>query len=224
IVSLLILPMLAHVFFGFKIKNQRYKLLGNGLLLILGVGALIYGYTWAGIMLLLFGIISFAKLYVEKEAIEIPKRIRPIYNQLEIILAIGGVVWLLATYWLPLGASRSLFFNVLFVAILVSLILGAFTLLEYNYKRVLTWCLDHKAIFLTIPAVLILFGATVWLGFNTTFGLIPKTTNLVGWDIQSSKPWSSLTHTFPGMQKEFMPSLNEGSFLLMPTAMPHSGI
>src|SRR5690606_1083849 len=95
IVSLLILPMLAHVFFGFKIKNQRYKLLGNGLLLILGVGALIYGYTWAGIMLLLFGIISFAKLYVEKEAIEIPKRIRPIYNQLEIILAIGGVVWLL---------------------------------------------------------------------------------------------------------------------------------
>ena len=70
IVSLFILPMLAHVFFGFKIKNQRYKLLGNGLLLILGVGALIYGYTWAGIILLLFGIISFAKFYVEKESIE----------------------------------------------------------------------------------------------------------------------------------------------------------
>ncbi|WP_339880747.1 efflux RND transporter permease subunit, partial [uncultured Algoriphagus sp.] len=67
IVSLLILPMLAHVFFGFKIKNRRNKLLGNALLLILGVGALIYGYTWAGIMLLLFGIISFAKFYVEKK-------------------------------------------------------------------------------------------------------------------------------------------------------------
>lgn len=24
--------------------------------------------------------------------------------------------------------------------------------------------------------------------------------------------------------KEFMPSLNEGSFLLMPTSMPHSGV
>ncbi|MEP1085475.1 efflux RND transporter permease subunit [Algoriphagus sp.] len=224
IVSLLILPMLAHVFFGFQIKKNRFKLMGNGLVLILGFVALIYGYTWAGIMLVLFGLISFAKIYVEKESIDIPTRIRSIYNQLEIILAIVGVVWLLATYWLPLGASHSLISNVIFVAILVSLILGSFTLLEYNYKRVLTWCLDHKAIFLTIPAVLIFVGATVWLGFNTIFGFVPKSTNLLGWDIQSSKPWSSLVHTFPGMQKEFMPSLNEGSFLLMPTAMPHSGI
>ena len=224
IVSLLILPMLAHVFFGFKIKNQRYKLLGNGLLLILGIVALFYGYTWAGIMLLLFGIISFAKLYIEKKTVEIPKRIQPIYNQLEIILAILGVVWLLAIYWLPLGASHSLFSNVIFVAVLVILILGAFSLLEYNYKRVLTWCLDNKAVFLTIPALLILLGGTIWLGFNTTFGIIPKAANLIGWDIKSSKPWSSIAHTFPGMQKEFMPSLNEGSFLLMPTAMPHSGI
>jgi Cu(I)/Ag(I) efflux system membrane protein CusA/SilA len=30
--------------------------------------------------------------------------------------------------------------------------------------------------------------------------------------------------TFPGTGKEFMPSLNEGSFLLMPTSMPHSSI
>src|SRR5690606_29957465 len=32
-----------------------------------------------------------------------------------------------------------------------------------------------------------------------------------------------MAHTFPGVGKEFMPSLNEGSFLLMPTAMPHAG-
>jgi Cu(I)/Ag(I) efflux system membrane protein CusA/SilA len=36
--------------------------------------------------------------------------------------------------------------------------------------------------------------------------------------------WSELEHTFPAIGKEFMPSLNEGSFLLMPTSMPHSGI
>jgi len=30
--------------------------------------------------------------------------------------------------------------------------------------------------------------------------------------------------TFPGLGNEFMPALNEGSFLLMPTTMPHSGI
>ncbi|NJN42790.1 MAG: efflux RND transporter permease subunit [Flammeovirgaceae bacterium] len=33
-----------------------------------------------------------------------------------------------------------------------------------------------------------------------------------------------MRHTFPGVGKEFMPSLDEGSFLLMPSAMPHSGV
>ena len=33
-----------------------------------------------------------------------------------------------------------------------------------------------------------------------------------------------MAHTFPGIGKEFMPSLDEGSFLLMPTSMPHSGL
>src|SRR5690606_1805904 len=31
-------------------------------------------------------------------------------------------------------------------------------------------------------------------------------------------------HVFPGMGKEFMPSLDEGAFLLMPTTMPHAGV
>src|SRR5690554_4516226 len=33
-----------------------------------------------------------------------------------------------------------------------------------------------------------------------------------------------MTSAFPGLGEEFMPSLNEGSFLLMPTSMPHSGM
>jgi len=31
-------------------------------------------------------------------------------------------------------------------------------------------------------------------------------------------------HKYPGIGKEFMPALDEGSFLLMPTSMPHAGI
>jgi Cu(I)/Ag(I) efflux system membrane protein CusA/SilA len=33
-----------------------------------------------------------------------------------------------------------------------------------------------------------------------------------------------LAHAFPGLGKEFMPDLDEGSFLLMPTTMPHASI
>jgi Cu(I)/Ag(I) efflux system membrane protein CusA/SilA len=110
------------------------------------------------------------------------------------------------------------------VTLLVGFILGSFTLLEYYYKSILKWCLDNKITFLLIPTFLILLGANVWLGFNTIFGFIPKALDNLGWDVRTTTVWSGLTHTFPGVGKEFMPSLDEGSFLLMPTSMPHSGI
>jgi copper/silver efflux system protein len=46
----------------------------------------------------------------------------------------------------------------------------------------------------------------------------------IGWNIRTTSVWSGMAHTFPGIGKEFMPSLDEGSFLLMPTSMPHSGV
>ena len=36
--------------------------------------------------------------------------------------------------------------------------------------------------------------------------------------------WQTASNRFPGAGQEFMPTLNEGSFLLMPTTMPHTGI
>ena len=42
--------------------------------------------------------------------------------------------------------------------------------------------------------------------------------------IRSSKIWKALSGLFPGLGKEFMPSLEEGTFLYMPTLMPHASI
>ncbi len=42
--------------------------------------------------------------------------------------------------------------------------------------------------------------------------------------VKDTKTYTSLSENLPGIGKEFMPSLDEGSFLLMPTTMPHSGI
>jgi copper/silver efflux system protein len=42
--------------------------------------------------------------------------------------------------------------------------------------------------------------------------------------IRSTKIWEKLTGLFPGLGKEFMPSLEEGTFLYMPTLMPHASI
>ncbi|WP_370090004.1 efflux RND transporter permease subunit [Ekhidna sp.] len=223
IVSLLILPTLAYWFFGARIKNERVQKIVNIGLILIGIGGLIFGQIWGGIMLVFFGSIVFFKTwYQKKESSE--KWYSSLIDKAELILAVIGVVWLLGKYWLPLGASSSVFTNVLFVSLLVGVILGAFTLLQYYYKPILKWCLDNKIKFMLLPTLLILLAANIWLGFNSVFGFLAKGFDTIGVEIQPTKVWSTLAHTFPGVGEEFMPSLDEGSFLLMPTSMPHSGI
>lgn len=223
-VSLLILPTLAHWFFGFNIKNKLIKKYGNYVLLLVGIAALFYGQAWAGITLLLFGATGILKNQMANKIESFPQFARFLLKYAELIIVLVGVLWLLAKYWLPLGASQPLAFNFIFVAILVGGILGAFRLVEHQYKRLLTWCLNNKVKFLLIPVILILLGANILLGFSTVFGFVSKGFDKVGWDISETKTWNGMADTFPGIGKEFMPSLNEGSFLLMPTSMPHSGV
>ncbi len=244
IVSLFIMPTLAHLFFGAKIKNGKIKKWLNIALIPIGIAALFAGQTWGGLILLAFGLVGVVKEFrgkrfvIGKEKSETGKSTTSFGSLVqqrmqsfaswaleyaEIIIVVIGVVWLLAKYWLPLGPSKSLVMNVLFVALLVVIILGFFIILEYFYKPILRWCLDNKVTFLLIPSFLILFGAVTWMGFNNIFGFVAKGFDGVGWNVRTTKVWSGLNHTFPAIGKEFMPSLNEGSFLLMPTSMPHSG-
>jgi len=238
-VSLIIMPTLAYWFFGVKIKNEKIKKWLNVALIPIGIGVLFAGHTWAGLILLAFGIVGVVKEYgVERFGIikaekggksdsTVQQRMQSFVLWLlayaEVIIVVIGVIWLLAKYWLPLGPAKSLVINVLFVALLVIIILGFFIILEYFYKSILRWCLNHKVAFLLIPSFLILFGAITWMGFNNMFGFVAKGFDTVGWNVRTTKLWSGLSHSFPAIGKEFMPSLNEGSFLLMPTSMPHSG-
>jgi len=216
IVALLILPTLAHWVFGLKIKKDLKGKLFNGLLILGGLIATIWASVWGGITLIAFGLAWFIQHYSPKK--------NWLTENLAVIIAVGSVTWLLANYWMPLGAGKSLLLNFIFVALLLVLILGGFALLEKFYRHILNWCLAHKKTFLVIPSMIILLGGTIWLGFDTTFGIIAKGFDQVSWNIRSTKVWSTFSHTFPGIGKEFMPSLDEGSFLLMPTSMPHAGI
>ncbi len=92
------------------------------------------------------------------------------------------------------------------------------------YQRILSWALRFKFLFLSVPALLILWGVIIWLGFGNTFGFVARGLDKVGINITSTSTWKSMYHKYPGIGKEFMPALDEGSFLLMPTSMPHAGI
>ena len=182
IVALIILPTIANWFFGIKInKNARGKAF-NALLITLGLASCIWVSLWGGLTLIAFGAAWFVQEYSTKK--------NWITNNLAVVISTLSITWLLANYWMPLGAGKSVVSNFIFVALIIGSILGSFALLEYFYESILRFCLRFKWLFLILPATVIYFGYTIW---------------------QSTG-------------KEFMPSLNEGSFLLMPTSMPHAGM
>lgn len=216
IITIVILPTLAHWFFGIRLKNNLMAKGLNVLLIVLGLYIAIFHSLFSGLILMAFGAAWFVRKYSPRQ--------NWVTTNLSLIIAVVAVSWLLAEYWLPLGPAQSLLLNFIFVGLLVGLILGFFSLLEYFYQPILQWCLRNKTVFLLIPTFLILLGATIWIGFSGIFGFVAKGFDTVGWNIRTTKVWSGLSHTFPGIGEEFMPSLNEGSFLLMPTSMPHSGM
>jgi len=138
-------------------------------------------------------------------------------QNLPITLVIVLVGILLTNYWEPLGPERGFVRNFIFAAVIIGGLLGFFRIFQHFYVPILRWCLTYKKTFLALPLTLILFGAMAWLG-------VPK---LVGWlpnSVKSSAPVQYMVTKFPGLGKEFMPPLDEGSFLWMPTTMTHASI
>jgi copper/silver efflux system protein len=52
----------------------------------------------------------------------------------------------------------------------------------------------------------------------------PAKTEIPAGPIRSARVWRKLAKIFPGLGQEFMPALEEGTFLYMPTMMPHASI
>ncbi|MEO0649421.1 MAG: efflux RND transporter permease subunit, partial [Planctomycetota bacterium] len=134
---------------------------------------------------------------------------------LSIAVALVAVV-ALALHWEPAGPARDLA-NVGLAAVLLGLPLAAFLLLYRLYEPALRWCLQHSLLFLTAPVGVVLLGASVWLGFERVFGWLPE-------PVRSSRLSAEWSEAFPGLGREFMPSLDEGAFLLMPVTMAHASI
>lgn len=217
IFTLVIMPAFAHWIFSMKKGTGKIGKYINYFLVITGPIVAITVWYWAGWVLFGFGVINVLLHHF-------PEKFEKYRNLMLVGFTVVAVTWLLTVEWMPLGVSNSSLVNFLFIVTIIALVLGGFALFIRLYPRILLRCLNHKVFFLTIPAIILLIGVNVWLGFDKVFGLIPKATAIIGWNIRESSGWSAMTATFPGMGKEFMPSLDEGTFLLMPTSMPHAGV
>ncbi|HMQ00642.1 MAG TPA: efflux RND transporter permease subunit, partial [Cyclobacteriaceae bacterium] len=216
IFTLLIMPAFTHWVFGLRLKRDKLRLPLNILLGLAGIFIAIMYLPWAGITLILFAVNNLLNQFYEPY--------KNYHAGITVAIAVTSVAWLLTTEWLPLGVSNSLLLNFIFILLIIGLVLGVFTFFIRIYPRLLKWCLENKIKFLLIPVLIIILGINIWLGFDKVFGFTAKGFDTIGWNVRTSKFWSTLTHSFPGMGKEFMPALDEGAFLLMPTSMPHSGV
>ncbi len=231
VVALVFLPAIAHVIYSFRRSMQResgpsdngrraLRNLGwywSALLAVSGIALWAAGFAWAGGTLLLIAIGN----GVRRSHAERAPRWLPWISP---AVAVLSITWLLAEEWMPLGADHTLLLNGLFILAIILGVLGVFLLVIRFYTPILRWTLEHKGRFLSIVGALLLWGLLVWQGTEGVFGGAANVAQGAGIDVRETRPWKNLASLFPGTGKEFMPALDEGAFLLMPTSMPHAGM
>ncbi len=210
LVAILVIPPMAQVLFTGQIRARILRIGLYSALVLVGLVTALSVSWWAG------GIIALIGGYHLLER-RVPERHRRHLGRSVNWVAIVAVLLYLASHWLPLGPEKGFVRNTIFVTALIGGLLGALLLFLRAYGRILAWALRHKLLALSGPALIAVMGGMVWLGFDAFFGWLPQPVRTFG-------PVSTVAHAFPGLGREFMPPLDEGSYLFMPTTMPHASI
>lgn len=208
--SLTVLPALARIWYGRPRAVSGKGWVLDEAMVYAGAALAVWADAGAGILLAAVGAY---RLAVRR----LPARAAGRLEAMAPVLAVGAVLMLLSGRWSPLGPGEGYWPNTFFIALVIGLVLGVFFMYQRRYTSILRWCLRRKRAFLTSMAAFTCFGLLAWVGLDGVLGWMPD-------DVRRSAPYSAVSHTLPGFKKEFMPQLDEGSFLYMPVAMPHASI
>lgn len=242
VVALAAIPPLAYVMMGIRVRRSYLRRALEASTIPLGIGAAFLFPWWIGGLIVLFGIARLTDAWLAS------REYRPVADGIDGLLrplsadtadrfrdwwsstgfagllriAIGvitilAVASLLTQSWMPVGPQAGWLANFGFVALVVALVLGTFWLFRLGYEHLLRAILAYKWLFALIPIGLVATGISIWLGFSTVGSLLPD-------GFRESAVAHDLEETFPGLEREFMPDLDEGSFLYMPVTMPHGSL
>ncbi|MEA1785474.1 efflux RND transporter permease subunit [Arenibacter sp. GZD96] len=218
ILGIIVLPALAHFVFGINYDKKRVRRFWSILLVVSGIVFAISAHMLLPLVVTLIGINN----YLEPQWSE---KWKAYPNYINLGLTVFVASFFLTQEWMPLGPQNGIGVNYFFVLLLIGLILMALMAIVRFYEPILQWCLENKGKFMLLPFITLFFGVLIWIGFESTFGFVESGFEKIGWkNVRQTTIWSASAHRFPGIGSEFMPTLNEGSYLLMPSAMPHSGV
>lgn len=218
--AILILPTLAHLVFTplGRLRGSRRWVIPV-LFILTGVVMAVFGWRWAGLASMAYGAFSLVETRLGTKALRWA-------GLLASLAVMAAVLIVLTGHWMPLGPGAGFTRNLIIVlGINVTWAMLRVVFIDF-YPGLLSFFLRHKIAFLTMPAAVIVLGLTVWQGFGWTFSWLP-TPKVKEGDTRTSiyqRVWTLGIHEFPGLGREFMPPLDEGSYLYMPTLMPHAGI
>lgn len=213
LVSVMVIPVIAHLLFHPRATASRTQ----WLTLVLSLGAGIYlqstGFAWAGLALIASAALLALSLI---PAIRTRLSALPLDAMARWALSVAAIA-ALAELWAPTGGSFSPWMNLLLVAGIILLTTGFFRAFTIIYPTLLRSFLRHKHAFMLLPTALVFVGFIAWQGAG----------KVSGWISEDFGAWvgeSAIGAAFPGIGGEFMPELNEGAFLYMPTTAPHASI
>lgn len=214
ILAVLWIPVLAYYLMGKDLPRGLFRTIGALIIGVIGIALAATGTVWLGLFVVAWAV---AELVAERLAPAAQSRTRQIMR----FIALGTVTLYLsvalARDWMPIGAGVGVIPNLVFVVLIAVVVLGSFWLFLRIYPRLLRWVLRWKLVFFLLPVSVALLGAVSWMGSEKLTTWLPE-------NVREGSLLASVNGTFPGIGREFMPQLNEGSFLYMPTSMPHASI
>ena len=219
ILTLTLVPTLLQLLLRFDAARRRGLTLA---LVAIPLLALAIHYSWLWLLLTTLALAAMA--FWQLRGSPLPAALRPYAGRLPALACILVLLVVLALVWEPLGPAPGMLRNILFILLLFAALLGLLWLFMTCYPALLRWALVHKGVFLLLPAAVVLAGTLSWIGFDRTLAPLAKPLAAVGLELRHSTPWQAASRTLPGLGREFRPALDEGSFLWMPSTMPHAAI
>ncbi len=108
IIGLILIPTLANVVFSIRFDKKRIKRIFNFVLIAAGILLIIVSKDLARLVLIALGVNGLLEY-------RWPENRKHFVNYINIALTLLVVLYFLTVEWMPLGAQRSLFMNILFV-------------------------------------------------------------------------------------------------------------